>query len=129
MQLNMLKSKIHRATVTEAKLNYVGSITIDRKLMEEANIIEYEKIQVVNINNGSRIETYVIAADENSGIICLNGAAARYAQAGDKVILMTYCEMDEKEAKLHKPIVVFVKDDNSISEVTNYERHGEIKGI
>lgn len=127
MKLSMLKSKIHRATVTEAKLNYVGSITIDRNLMKEANIIEYEKIQVVNINNGSRIETYVIAGESGSGVICLNGAAARYAQSGDKVILMTYCEMDSEEAKLHKPIVVFVKEDNSISEVTTYERHGEIK--
>lgn len=127
MNLSMLKSKIHRATVTEAKLNYVGSITIDSKLMKEANIIEYEKIQVVNINNGSRIETYVIAGENGSGVICLNGAAARYAQAGDKVILMTYCEMEEEEAKLHKPIVVFVKEDNSISEITTYERHGEIK--
>lgn len=127
MKLSMLKSKIHRATVTEAKLNYVGSITIDSKLMKEANIIEYEKIQVVNINNGSRIETYVIAGESGSGVICLNGAAARYAQAGDKVILMTYCEMEEEEAKLHKPIVVFVKEDNSISEITTYERHGEIK--
>ncbi|AGK98726.1 aspartate 1-decarboxylase [Clostridium pasteurianum] len=127
MKLSMLKSKIHRATVTEAKLNYVGSITIDSKLMKEANIIEYEKIQVVNINNGSRIETYVIAGENGSGVICLNGAAARYAQAGDKVILMTYCEMEEEEANLHKPIVVFVKEDNSISEITTYERHGEIK--
>lgn len=127
MKLSMLKSKIHRATVTEAKLNYVGSITIDSNLMKEANIIEYEKIQVVNINNGSRIETYVIAGESGSGVICLNGAAARYAQAGDKVILMTYCEMEEEEAKLHKPIVVFVKEDNSISEITTYERHGEIK--
>ncbi|MFT8313789.1 MAG: aspartate 1-decarboxylase [Clostridium sp.] len=127
MKLSMLKSKIHRATVTEAKLNYVGSITIDSKLMKEANIIEYEKIQVVNINNGSRIETYVIAGESGSGVICLNGAAARYAQAGDKVILMTYCEMEEEEAKLHKPIVVFVKEDNSISGITTYERHGEIK--
>lgn len=127
MKLSMLKSKIHRATVTEAKLNYVGSITIDSKLMKEANIIEYEKIQVVNINNGSRIETYVIAGESGSGVICLNGAAARYAQAGDKVILMTYCEMEEEEAKLHKPIVAFVKEDNSVSEITTYERHGEIK--
>lgn len=127
MKLSMLKSKIHRATITEAELNYVGSITIDIDLMREANILEYEKIQVVNINNGSRIETYVIAGESGSGVICLNGAAARYAQQGDKVILMTYCEMEEEEAKLHKPIVVFVKDDNSISEITTYERHGEIK--
>lgn len=127
MKLNMLKSKIHRATITQAELNYVGSITIDTNLMKEANILEYEKIQVVNINNGSRIETYVIAGESGSGVICLNGAAARYAQQGDKVILMTYCEMDAEEAKLHNPIVVFVNDDNSISEITTYERHGEIK--
>lgn len=127
MQLNMLKSKIHRATVTEANLNYVGSITIDSKLMEAANVIEYEKIQVVDINNGNRLETYVIAGKPGSSVICLNGAAARHVQPGDQVILMTYCQMDGIEAKTHKPVVVFVNDDNSIREVTNYERHGEIK--
>lgn len=127
MELNMLKSKIHRATVTEANLNYVGSITIDRELMAAANIIEYEKIQVVDINNGSRIETYVIAGEGGSKVICLNGAAARYVQPGDKVILMTYCQMDESEAKIHKPTVVFINDDNSILQITDYEKHGEIK--
>lgn len=127
MQLNMLKSKIHRATVTEANLNYVGSITIDRELMAAANIIEYEKIQVVDINNGSRIETYVIAGEGGSKVICLNGAAARYVQPGDKVILMTYCQMDESEAKFHKPTVVFINDNNSILQITDYEKHGEIK--
>lgn len=127
MQLNMLKSKIHRATVTEADLNYVGSITIDKRLMESANIIEYEKIQVVNINNGSRIETYVIAGEEDSKIICLNGAAARHAQTGDKVILMTYCQMDEDEARNYNPTVVFVDENNSIVEVADHESHGEIK--
>lgn len=127
MKLNMLKSKIHRATVTEANLNYVGSITIDRKLMESANILEYEKIQVVDINNGNRIETYVIAGDEGSKVICLNGAAARYVQPKDKVILMTYCQMDESEAKNYNPIVVFVDENNSIADIKNYEKHGEIK--
>lgn len=127
MQINILKSKIHRATVTEANLNYVGSITIDKKLMDNANIIEYEKIQVVNVNNASRLETYAIAGESGSGVVCLNGAAARYAQPGDKVILMTYGQMDDCEAREYKPTVVFVNDDNSISEVTNYERHGEIK--
>lgn len=127
MQLNMLKSKIHRATVTEANLNYVGSITIDRDLMDAANVIEYEKIQVVDINNGSRLETYVIAGHRGSKVICLNGAAARFVQPGDKVILMTYCQIDEVEAKTHKPTVVFIDDDNSIMEITDYERHGEIK--
>lgn len=127
MLLNMLKSKIHRATVTEANLNYVGSITIDKTLMEKANIIEYEKIQVVDINNGSRLETYVIQGKPDSKVICLNGAAARFVQPGDKVILMTYCQLDEKEAAHHKPCVVFLDDNNSISEITNYEKHGEIK--
>lgn len=127
MQLNMLKSKIHRATVTEAKLNYVGSITIDIDLMEKANIIECEKIQVVDVNNGSRLETYVIPGDRGSKVVCLNGAAARFVQPGDQVILMTYCQMDEHEAKDHKPVVVFVGEDNTITEITNYEKHGEIK--
>ncbi len=127
MQINMLKSKIHRATVTEAKLNYVGSITIDMDLMDSAKIVEYEKIQVVDVNNGSRLETYVIPGQRGSKVICLNGAAARYVQPGDEVILMTYCQMDENEAKNHRPKVVFVNKDNSIAEVTNYEIHGEIK--
>jgi len=127
MQLNMLKSKIHRAVITEAKLNYVGSITIDQDLMDAANILECEKIQVVDINNGSRLETYVIPGERGSKIVCLNGAAARYVQPGDKVILMTYCQMDKDEAKTHKPVVVFVDDENSVIEITDYEKHGEIK--
>ena len=127
MQITMLKSKIHRAVVTEAKLNYVGSITIDSELMEKAGIIEYEKVQVVDIDNGNRLETYVIAGKRNSGVLCLNGAAARYVQPGDKVIIMTYCEMDQKEALDFKPTVIFVNEDNSIKEITHYERHGEIK--
>lgn len=128
MQLNMLKSKIHRATVVQADLNYVGSITIDKKLMDVAGIIEYEKVQIVDINNGNRFETYVIAGEENSGMICLNGAAARCVQKGDKIIIMCYCQMTEVEAKEYKPKVVFVKEDNTIDKVTNYERHGEIRG-
>jgi len=127
MQITMLKSKIHRAVVTEAKLNYVGSITIDSELMEKAGIIEYEKVQVVDVDNGNRLETYVIAGKRNSGVLCLNGAAARYVQPGDKVIIMTYCEMDQKEALDFKPTVIFVNEDNSIKEITHYERHGEIK--
>ena len=127
MQLSLLKSKIHRAVVTEAELNYVGSITIDEDLMDSANILEYEKIQVVDVNNGSRLETYVIAGKRGSGVVCLNGAAARYVQPGDRVILMTYCQMEEHEVKNHKPTVVFVDENNAIKEVTNYERHGEIK--
>ncbi|WP_446899712.1 aspartate 1-decarboxylase [Clostridium sp. LBM24168] len=127
MQLSILKSKIHRATVTEANLNYVGSITIDKRLMESANILEYEKIQVVNINNGSRMETYVIAGKKDSKTICLNGAAARYVQPGDKVILMTYCQMDEDEARNYNPTVVFVDGDNSIMEIMDHENYGEIR--
>ena len=95
--------------------------------MESANILEYEKIQVVNINNGSRIETYVIAGKKDSRTICLNGAAARYVQPGDKVILMTYCQMDQNEARDYNPIVVFVDENNSIVKVDNHENHGEIK--
>ena len=95
--------------------------------MDTANIIECEKIQVVDVNNGSRLETYVIPGERGSGVVCLNGAAARYVQPGDHVILMTYCQLDEKEAKAHKPVVVFVNEENYVVEVTNYERHGEIK--
>ncbi|GAA0076411.1 aspartate 1-decarboxylase [Clostridium sp. CTA-5] len=121
MILTMLKGKIHRATITQAELNYVGSITIDKTLMEQANILENEKVQIVDINNGARLETYVIPGKRDSGVICLNGAAARLVQPGDKVIIIAYCQMDEEEAKKHKPKVVFMKDDNTIKEVTNYE--------
>ncbi|MBW6409532.1 aspartate 1-decarboxylase [Clostridium weizhouense] len=121
MILTMLKGKIHRATITQAELNYVGSITIDKTLMEEANILENEKVQIVDINNGTRLETYVIPGKRDSGVICLNGAAARLVQPGDKVIIIAYCQMDEEEAKKHKPKVVFINEDNTIKEVTNYE--------
>ncbi|GAA0784793.1 aspartate 1-decarboxylase [Hathewaya limosa] len=127
MILNMLKSKIHRATVTEANLNYVGSITIDRNLLKASGLIEYEKVQIVDINNGNRLETYIIGGKENSGVICLNGAAARLVNEGDKIIIMAYAQMDEKEAKSYKPTVVFVNDNNNIKEITNYELNGEIK--
>ena len=121
MILTMLKGKIHKATVTQAELNYMGSITIDKTLMEAAGIIENEKVQIVDNNNGARLETYVIPGTRNSGIICLNGAAARLVQPGDKVIIIAYAQMDEKEAKEYKPNVVFVNDDNTIKEITNYE--------
>lgn len=127
MELTMLKAKIHRATVTQAELDYVGSITIDISLMREAGILEYEKVQVVNITNGERFETYTIAGDENSGIICLNGAAAHCAQPGDKVIIMAYCSVTPDEAKKHNPKVVFVDGENKISKVCDYERHGQIE--
>jgi aspartate 1-decarboxylase len=127
MQLNMLKCKIHRAVVTEANLNYVGSITIDEELMEKAGIVEYEKVQIVVVDNGNRLETYVIPGRRNSGVVCLNGAAARHVHTGDKIIIMAYCQLDEKEVANHKPVVLFVDSNNAISEITHYERHGEIK--
>ena len=121
MILTMLKGKIHRATVTQAELNYMGSITIDKTLMEAAGIIENEKVQIVDNNNGARLETYVIPGKRDSGIICLNGAAARLVQPGDQVIIIAYAQMEENEAKEYKPKVVFVNDDNTIKEITNYE--------
>lgn len=127
MKITMLKGKIHRATVVQAELDYVGSITVDEDLLEASGIIEYEKVQIVDINNGNRFETYTIAGERGSGLICLNGAAARCVQVGDKIILMSYCEMDPEEAKKHKPTVVFVDDINKISEVTYYEKHGQLK--
>ena len=124
MNIEMLKAKIHRATVTQAELDYVGSITVDRELLEKSGILEYEKVQVVDVNNGSRLETYAIAGEPGSGIICLNGAAARYVSAGDKVIIMAYASMTPQEAKEFKPTVVFVDDENKVSRVTSYEKHG-----
>ena len=95
--------------------------------MKAAGILEYEKVQIVDINNGERFETYTIAGEENSGVICLNGAAARCVQKGDKIIIMAYCNMDAEEAKMHKPTVVFVDGDNKIKQVSEYEKHGQIK--
>ncbi|NDV68924.1 aspartate 1-decarboxylase [Dysgonomonas sp. 25] len=107
MIIEVVKSKLHRVTITEANLNYIGSITIDEDLMDAANLIEGEKVQIVNNNNGERIETYVIRGERGSGCICLNGAAARKAQPGDVVIIMSYAQMDFEEAKTFKPWVVF----------------------
>ncbi len=126
MKLSMLKTKIHRATVTEANLNYVGSITIDKDLMDQSNLLEYEKVLVVDINNGSRLETYVIKGEPGSGVICLNGAAARYVQVGDKVIIMAFCELDEQEAERHEPTVVFLKENNTVDSISAEEVHGQI---
>lgn len=126
MILNMLKAKIHRATVTQAELNYVGSITIDRLLLQASGILEYEKVAVVNINTGERLETYALEGEEGSGTICLNGAAARCAQKGDKIIIMAYCQMEPQEAVEHKPTVVFVKEDNSVDQIAFYEKHGKL---
>lgn len=115
MQIQIFKSKIHRVTVTGADLNYIGSITIDEVLMEAANIIEGEKVQIVNVNNGERIETYAIPGPRNSGIITLNGPAARRVQKGDVVIIITYATMDIEKAKKYKPTVVFPNaKDNSL---------------
>lgn len=114
MLVEMMKGKIHRAVVKEANLNYMGSITIDAALMEAAGILPNQKVQVVNNNNGQRFETYVIPGEKKSGVICLNGAAARLAQPGDVVIIIAYCWMDENEAARHTPKVVFVDSDNRI---------------
>lgn len=107
MQIEVCKSKLHKVTVTEANLQYVGSVTIDEDLMDAANLIEYEKVQVVNVNNGERLETYVIKGERSSGIICLNGPAARKVAVGDVVIIMSYALMDFEEAKTFKPRLVF----------------------
>lgn len=114
MQIEILKSKIHRARVTQAELNYVGSITIDEDLMDAANLIANEKVQVVNNNNGARFETYVIKGERGSGVICLNGAAARLVQVGDIVIIFSYALMDFEKAKTFKPSVVFPSDGNKL---------------
>ena len=113
MQRTLMKSKIHRATVTDADLNYVGSITLDRNLMEEAELLEYEQVQVVDIDNGARFETYVIEGAAGSGTVCLNGAAARLVQKGDKVIVISYGVYDEAEAAGHEPVVVLVDEANA----------------
>jgi len=127
MNVTMLKGKIHRATVTQAELDYVGSITVDEDLLKASGIREYEKVQIVDVNNGSRFETYTITGDAGSGMICLNGAAARCVQPGDKIIIMCYCSMDNEEADVHKPKVVFVDDNNKIKECATYEKHGQLK--
>ena len=126
MNLTMLKGKIHRAVVRQAELNYVGSITVDTDLLEAAGILEYEMVQIVDIENGNRFETYTIAGEAGSGMICLNGAAARQVAVGDHIILMSYAQMTPEEAKEHKPKVVFVDQDNQIARVTNYEKYGEL---
>ena len=120
----MLKGKIHRVKVKQAALDYVGSITIDEALMEAAGILEYEKVQIVDIDNGSRFETYTIAGERGSGMICLNGAAARCVSVGDLIIIMSYAQMMPEEAKTHRPKVVLVDEENRITKITSYEKHG-----
>lgn len=120
----MMKSKIHKATVTEANLNYVGSITIDEALMEAVDILPNEKVQVVNNNNGARLETYVIPGARNSGVICLNGAAARHVQPGDIVIIMAYAMMSDDEAATLKPKVIIMDEHNKPIRMLHEEVHG-----
>lgn len=124
MQQIMLKGKIHRATVKQAALDYVGSITIDEDLMDASGICEYEQVHIVDIDNGSRFITYVIAGERGSGLICLNGAAARCVQVNDKIIIMAYANMNPEEIKENPPKVVFVDEDNKIVRKTTYEKHG-----
>lgn len=122
----MLNSKIHRATVTEADLNYVGSITIDQDLLDAVGMLPNEKVHVVNNNNGARFETYIIAGARGSGVICVNGAAARLVQRGDIVIILSYVYMMNEEAKTHKPTVAIMNQDNSIREMLSYEPEATI---
>jgi aspartate 1-decarboxylase len=122
----MMKSKLHRATVTEANLNYVGSITIDEDLMDAADLLENEKVQIVNNNNGARFETYVITGPRGSGVICLNGAAARQVQPGDKVIIISYAAMTTEEARAHKPIVTILDEANKPVKLLTEELHATI---
>jgi aspartate 1-decarboxylase len=116
MLVTICKSKIHRVKITEADLNYEGSITIDKKLIKEANILPQEKVQVVNLNNGARFETYVLVGEENSGTICLNGPAARLGQVGDLLIVISYCHLEFEEAKKYQSKVVYVDENNKIIE-------------
>ena len=130
MTVQMLKGKIHRATVKQAELNYVGSITVDADLLDAAGIYEYEKVAIVDIENGSRFETYTIAGERGSGMICLNGAAARCVSVGDKVILMAYAQLTPEEVRNgYSPQVVFVDEENKIVRTTTYEKHGLLKDM
>ena len=129
MTITVLKSKIHRAVVKEAALNYVGSITIDEDLMDACGMIEYEKVQVADVDNGNRLETYVIAGERGTGLICLNGAAARYVSVGDKVIIMSYADMTPEEVKDNPPRVVFVDEENKVKRITRYEKHGRLEDM
>ena len=115
MQIEVFKSKIHRVKVTQAELHYVGSITLDEDLMDASNIIENEKVQIVNINNGERFETYVIKGERGTGTVCLNGPAARKVQVGDIIIIVSYGIMDYEEAKTHSPTIIFPDDHNKVS--------------
>ena len=125
MNLTMFKSKLHQMKVTEANLHYEGSITIDQDLLEQANILPYEKVQVLNITNGNRLETYTIPGDRGSRICCLNGAAARLTQVGDRIIVIAYAEMTPEEASSHKPRVIVVDDKNEPKRELEHTIHGK----
>lgn len=131
MLLNVLKGKIHRATVVQAELDYVGSITIDPVLCEAAGILEYEKVQVVDVNNGNRFETYVIAGERDSGMICVNGAAAHCVRPGDTIIIMAYASMTPEEFAdpVNAPRVVFVDEHNRVARLSRYEKHGRLEDM
>lgn len=126
MHIQMLKSKIHRAVVTDAKVDYVGSITIDSELFEAAGMIEYEKVQIADVETGQRLETYVIAGEPGKGEICLNGAAANLINIGDHIIIMSYASFSVEEAKKQKPIVVLVDEKNHLTRRTHYEKAGQL---
>jgi len=118
MQIEVLKSKIHRAVITQTELHYVGSITLDENLMDAANMIEGEKVQIVNVNNGERIETYIIKGERGSGLVCLNGPAARKAYVGDVIIVISYAHMDFEEAKTYKPSIAYTDEKNKVVAIT-----------
>jgi len=127
MLITALKSKIHRANVTQAELDYIGSITIDADLIDAAGMFEYEKVHIANTNNGNRFETYIIAGERGSGVICLNGAAARCVQQNDKIIIMAYMQVTPDELAANPPKAVFVDDNNKIISVKRYEKHGRLE--
>lgn len=129
MKLSMFKSKLHQMRVTEANLMYEGSITIDEELLELANLLPYEKVQVVNITNGSRLETYTIPGERGSRICCMNGAAARLTQVDDRVIVMAYAQMEPEEAANHKPTVVVVDENNNPKDILDEVTHGQKYGL
>ncbi|MBP1961925.1 aspartate 1-decarboxylase [Paenibacillus aceris] len=122
----MMKAKIHRATVTEANLNYIGSITIDEDLLELVDMLPNEKVQIVNNNNGARLETYIIPGPRGTGVICLNGAAARLVQTGDTVIIISYAMMTDEEAKKHQPTVAIMGTNNKVAQLLKAEEHSTI---
>ncbi|WP_103666040.1 aspartate 1-decarboxylase [Gracilimonas amylolytica] len=125
MKITMFKSKLHQMAVTEANLMYEGSITIDQDLLDAANLLPYEKVQVLNITNGSRLETYTIPGERGSRVCCLNGAAARMTQVGDRIIVISYAEMTPEEAKEHKPKVVIVDENNDPKDILENTTHGK----